>query len=103
MKYIITEDQENMIKLLRRLSLIDEKMIAYYIGDFENICKHPVNVLIMDLGNTVVEYFYHNVFPNLEAGNKFWNKVHDIVYDYIKKNHYDFIKNHYDKICQGQR
>ena len=103
MKYVITEEQSNIIKLVRRLSLIDENMIKNCLISFENICRNPVNILIMDVGNFIVEYFYHTVFSDLEAGNKFWNQVHDIVYEYIKKNHYDFIKNHYDKICQRQR
>ena len=102
MKYIITEEQNLKIKVLRRLSAVDfmlNNLSNFSSGIFLNLCKYDFDDVFTMIIQWACENMYYDYFGDLEDDSEEWAYVHSVIVKYIETYHSETVKDFYDKKC----
>lgn len=100
MKYIITENQELKLILLRRLSAIDG-LIDYYcnrVSGYIDFCNYPFEVFLEAVGSDIIDAMYYDYFSDLDDDGEEWGFLYKMMRKYIRKKQ-EKIRNYYDSKC----
>ena len=101
MKYIITEDQNLRLKLLRRISVIDEMIVPScerVLNWNYDICRYGVDVYVGSVASNIVEDMYYDYFSDIEDDSDEWYRLSEMMRNYVQ-NHYRTIEKFYKKRC----
>lgn len=102
MKFIITENQK--IKLLRRLSAIDDLMKSSLeeIYNPNKICDlYDSGSMLLDvITEHVVERMYYSYFSGVDDLSEEWREIYEMIVEYIKDVYSDGINDYYDNHCE---
>jgi hypothetical protein len=101
MKYIITEEQNLRLRLLRRISVIDEMIVPSCERVLRwgyDICRHDVNSYVSSVASNIVEDMYYEYFSDIEDDSDEWYRLSEMMKNYVQ-NHYRTIEKFYKKRC----
>ena len=97
MKYIITEEQSNFLKLSRRFDDIDRR-VKNYLKTLDRICNYPFNALVDNIKYEISEYMKEKYFWDINSEE--WEHLSEKIFKYIENNHLDYITEYYNKKCK---
>ena len=99
MKYIITEEQSNFLKLSRRFHNID-RGVKNYLETLDRICLYPFDALVDSVKYNILEYMRYKYFQDMDEGSEEWEHLSDRIFEYIDNNHLYYISEYYKKKCK---
>ena len=97
MKYIITEEQSNFLRLIRRLDDVD-RGVKNYLDSLDRICNYPFDALVDSVKYEVSEYMIHKYFWDINIDE--WEHLSEKIFKYIENKHLDYITEYYNKKCK---
>jgi hypothetical protein len=105
MKYIITEEQNLRVKILRRLGSVHEIInneLSYFYSQrskYQNLCKYDLEDFITIVIQWICEKMYYDYFSDIDDTSEEWSSIHNIIVEYIESVHFKTIKHFYNKKC----
>jgi hypothetical protein len=105
MKIIITENQHDKIKVLRRLGYVDDllnnelKTYITKLNIYINICDYNLDDFFTMIIQWVCERMYYNYFSDINDQSEEWNFMHNIIVKYLESAHFDTVKDFYHNHC----
>jgi hypothetical protein len=99
MKYIITEEQSNFLKLSRRFDDID-RGVKNYLETLERICMYPFDALVDSVKYSVLEFIRYKHFLDMDIDSEEWERLSLRVFNYIENKHLDYILEYYNEKCK---
>jgi len=97
MKYIITEEQSNFLRLSRRLDNID-RGVKNYLDSLDRICNYPIHALVDGVKYEISEYMKEKYFWDIDSEE--WEHLSEKIFKYIENEHLDYITEYYNKKCK---
>jgi hypothetical protein len=97
MKYIITEEQSNFLRLSRRLDNID-RGVKNYLDSLDRICNYPLHALVDGVKYAISEYMKEKYFWDMDSEE--WEHLSEKIFKYIENKHLDYITEYYNKKCR---
>ena len=101
MKYIITEEQNLKMKVLRKSHLIDELIVRSMrlINKYYDICERGLDFFLKILLVDINEVIFNDFFNDVEDNSKEFNTITSTVENYVKSTHIDKITDFYKSKC----
>ena len=99
MKYIITEEQSNFLKLSRRFDDID-RGVKNYLETLDRICMYPFDALVDSVKYSVLEFIRYKHFLDMDIDSEEWEHLSVRIFNYIENKHLDYILEYYNKKCK---
>jgi len=99
MKYIITEEQSNFLKLTRRFNDID-RGVKNYLETLDRICNYPFDDLVDSVKYSVLEFIRYKHFLDMDIDSEEWVHLSVRIFNYIEDKHTDYILEYYNKKCK---
>jgi hypothetical protein len=95
-------NENNELRLRRLLSVIDD-LVEYCLNDIytpKKVCEHYINSyeLVDVIAAWIVERMFNRYF-DIDDTSKEWEKIHDMINQYIQEHHSERIQNHYFESC----
>lgn len=102
-KRILREESEPLIRLRRRLNVIDE-LLSYQVKNYyqpDRICSHYVSgeELVEVVMYSVIDHMYWDYFSDIDDNSKGWSSMYQYMEKYIKDNYGDKLKEYYHMNC----
>lgn len=107
MKIIITEEQNTRLRVLRRLSPIDD-LVDYKLRKYDNMIKTNIAFGLCDenehyfydvVKQWVIEQMYYGYFGDIDDSSDDWEEMYNIMEKYLDSNHKDNIKDFFISSC----
>jgi hypothetical protein len=100
MKYIITEEQDIRLMVLRRLDFVDSLVEISLRRPFTfDICYHGKESLLDHIITRVNEDMYYFHFSDINDNSEEWRRIWNLLSTYITDAHTKKIFDLYDKRC----
>ena len=101
MKYIITEEQDVRLSILRRLSSVDDWTNYYLTTEpyYFNICNYDFEDFLSMVIQWVCEKMYYDYYNDVDDDSEEWSLIHNIIVKYIELVHSNTINDFYKNKC----
>jgi hypothetical protein len=108
MKIIITEEQNTRLRVLRRLSPIDD-LVDLKLRKYDNMIKTNIAFGLCDeneqyfylvVKQWVIEQMYYSYFGDIDDSSDEWEEIYNIMEKYLDSNHKDYIKDFFISSCR---
>jgi len=103
MKYIITEEQHLKLRLMRRLSDIDDSIPSKMkeILNWYNICKMRVDNFLDAVIGGIISDMYYAYFSDIDDNSKEWDFISKIIEEYVNLKFGHQIADFYFQTCNN--
>jgi hypothetical protein len=100
MKYIITEEQDLKLRLLRRLRVIDQSIENHCkdISRHYNICKESIDVFFNSVCEYIIEDMYYAHFSDIDDLSEEWSILYEMIRKYIISR-FELVEKFYNNKC----
>lgn len=103
MKYIITENQKDKIRLLRRLQLINPAVVDFFcdvVHSQYSICTYKIKKFYEEVQHQIIMNMLRGHFAHVSTRGNDWDILSGTMSEYIHKHFYDSISKYYNDKCQ---
>ena len=102
MKYIITEEQDIRLMVVRRLKFVDALVEVSLKRPFTyDICYYGEESLLDHIISRVNEDMYYFHFSDIDDDSEMWRKIWNLLSIYITNTHSERIFDLYKKRCNN--